>query len=86
MTDEELKQYIGCLVHVKTELYWYRKDSWDGVKERFCILLNLVPSWDPQMSSASGEGGFDNSVNLQLLIDNQSEWVLLDRDHFEVVK
>jgi hypothetical protein len=86
MTIEELGAYIGCLIYIKTELYWYRKNSWDGVVERFCILLDLRPSWDPQLSSASGEGGFENTVNLQLLIDDQPEWVLLNRDHFEVAK
>jgi hypothetical protein len=41
MTIEELRAHIGCLIHINHELYWVRDDRWDGVTERFCILLAI---------------------------------------------
>lgn len=41
---DQLHSHVGCLVRLKTELYWYGSDSWDRVKERICLLLEVGDS------------------------------------------
>lgn len=88
MTIEELRSHIGCLIRIKTELYWYGGGrSWDGVPERLCILLDVAdrryvrPNW----VATDGWGRLANRC-LYLLIDEQPQWIALKKESFELVK
>jgi len=86
MTLEELKTHIGSLVHVKTALYWYGGRGWDENSDRFCILL------DSKSISSVGGGTFAATCALsapeyvlQLLIDDEPQWVAASDDSYEIV-
>jgi hypothetical protein len=83
MKFEELRTHIGCLVHIKTELYWYDGRHWGGITERFCILLDIGSILDDK--AAAGHHAADE-YNLQLLLDCRPQWIILGKKSFEVVK
>lgn len=90
MTFEELEAHVGCLIHIKTELYWHN-GGWDKISERFCILLAVGDS-PPQPAPVARAWSLDwkNDVqidhHLQLLIDCKPQWVTLNAETFEVIK
>ena len=92
MTIKELETHIGSLIHIKTELYWHGGETWDGVPERFCILLAVGNEAELQPTPAARAWASDwrNEVHidhyLQLLIDDKPQWVTLNAEIFEVVK
>ena len=85
MTVEEIRARIGCLIRIKTELYWYDDRLWDGITERFCILL-VVESVLLCGQAARGRHLGYNEVSLQLLIDGRPRWIILGEKSFEVVE
>jgi len=87
MTIEELRAHIGCLIRIKTELYWYRTRGgvgWDGISERFCILLDVAGRRRPIYVASDDRGRPERC--LHLLIDGHPQWVGLNKKHFELVK
>jgi hypothetical protein len=36
---EQLKNHVGGLIRIKTDLYWYNTGVWDGIEGRVCLLL-----------------------------------------------
>ena len=85
MTVEELKARIGCLIRIKTELFWYDSRHWDGVSGRLCILLGVGSLLDDKADARALHLGFDE-VSLQLLIDGHPRWIILGEKSFEVVE
>lgn len=85
MTVEELEAHIGCLIHIKTDLFWYDGRLWDGITERFCILLGIGDALDDKADARGRYLGYDE-VSLQLLIDGRPRWIILGEKSFEVVE
>lgn len=92
MTNEELRSHIGCLICINHELYWFTEDRWDGVPERFCILLAVDSEVETQPAPVARVWSSDwkNDIivdhHLQLLIDDKPQWVTLNTEFFEIVK
>ena len=85
MTVEELRACIGCLIRIKTELFWYDSRHWDGVSGRFCILLGVGSLLDDKADARGRHLGYDE-VSLQLLLDGRPRWIILGEKSFEVVE
>ena len=88
MTINEFRTHIGCLIRIKTELYWHIVGGgWDGIPERLCILLDVAdrryvrPDW----VASDGHGRLSERC-LHLLIDGQPQWIALNNESFEFVK
>lgn len=89
MTIKELRTHIGCLVRIKTELYWHEGGAkgWDGITERFCVLLAVADRrYDQPIWVASDGRGRLADRCLHLLIDEQPRWISLNKESFELVK
>jgi hypothetical protein len=39
---DKLKDHVGGLIRIKTQIYWYEKRKWDGIHERVCLLLDTL--------------------------------------------
>ena len=41
---DNLQAHKGCLIHLKTQLYWYKGRGWDNNPGRICLLLDAAPA------------------------------------------
>jgi hypothetical protein len=95
---ERLKNHIGGLVLLKTQLYWFRTSHWDGVKDRVCLLLDAAASGAAASNRGFGppdargpqtiftQSAADRAAYVLLLIDCQSKWILLSKEELEFIK
>jgi len=90
---EELQAQIGSLIHVKTQLFFEKTVGWDGIPERFCVLLDVAkPEWPPRKVYAEGpsitwvRADRNDSIDVQLLLDGTPQWIALNKENFEIVK
>jgi hypothetical protein len=90
---DKLKTNIGGLIRLKTQLYWYDSNSWDGVEERVCLLLDVAAkcSLDVAASSPFSEGQLQArrrkaAGKVLLFIDDSPKWVLLSKEAVEFIQ
>lgn len=79
------RAHIGCLIQLKTQLYWLTEERWDRVQERICMLLN-VGEHDAFLAMPDAMDCRDKDYCLHLLIDGRPNWVRLNEQSFEIVK
>ena len=87
MTVEELRNHIGDLIRIKTELYWYGGRGWDEDAEKLCILLNSKSLSSPEGGRCAATCAVPSpQYALQLLIESEIQWVWACDNSFEIVK
>lgn len=87
----KLKAHIGGLIHIKTELYWYRTGKWDGAHESVHLLLDVLDPDEDVMGDISPEARtltrfLDETVDVLLFIDGTPKWVLIYSSAVELLK
>lgn len=68
---EQIRAHIGGLIRIKHQLFWYDSRNWDGIRERFCILLNFTPAEDVR------ERGQKDSSGEPIYYFNESEMTVI---------
>jgi hypothetical protein len=79
---DNLQSHKGGLIHLKTQLYWYKGRGWDNNPGRICLLLDATTAAESQPPSATCDlrDGADHADAL-LLIDRKLQWVwVAERD------
>jgi hypothetical protein len=80
---EKLRNHIGELIHLKTELFWYDTIVWDGIEGRVCLLLD-AQEFDPDPAEACTCGSSDATV--LLFMDGSPKWVIICEDAVEFIQ
>jgi hypothetical protein len=91
---EQLKNHVGGLVRLQTDLYWYRTTDWDGVKGRVCLLLDAAPVscnpvWAADVEEAASAYVYVRGADIAymlLLIDGSPKWILNSKEVVELVR
>jgi hypothetical protein len=95
---EQLKAHVGELVRLRTDLYWYNAQSYDGIKGRICLLLDATDRLEDNHRLRAGRLTIVEArgpprpytgagrVYVLLLIDGSPKWVLTSREDAELIK
>jgi len=80
---EQLQSHKGGLIQLKSQLYWYGGRGSDGTPGRVCLILDAsTAATHRQVINAVSKAGSSQPVVL-LLIDGQSQWVLVAEQDVE---
>ena len=87
----KLKAHIGGLIHIKSQLYWYRTGKWDGVHESTYLLLDIVDPAEDVMGDIFSAAttialGPDPRTAVLLFIDGTPKWVWIYSGAVELLK
>jgi hypothetical protein len=83
---EQLQAHKGGLLHLKTELYWYGGRGSDGTPGRVCLILDAsTAALHRQVINAVSKAGSIAYNVVLLLIDGQSQWVLVAEKDIELL-
>lgn len=79
---EQLQTRKGGLIQIKSQLYWYGGRGSDGTPGRVCLILDAsTAALHRQVINAVSKAGSIAYDVVLLLIDGQSQWVLVaERD------
>lgn len=84
---ETLRAHRGCLVRIKTDLYWYlgsgRQRGNDGVPGRVCLLLD-ADTHAPVIATVCRSHALQVPAAL-LLVDGQPCWIWVDESSLEII-
>ena len=88
---DKLKAHIGGLVHIKSQLYWYRAGKWDEAHESVHLLLDVLDPDEDVMGDISPEahtriGSLHERVDVLLFIDGTPKWVLIYSGAVELIE
>jgi hypothetical protein len=92
---EQLHAHVGGLVCLKSQLYWYDSDIWDGINERVCLLLDLSATLleadgrdNPADAFAAIPVGAANRTRTcaLLLIDGSPKWIWISEKTTELIR
>jgi hypothetical protein len=99
MFFDQLKAHIGGLVRLKTDLYWYDSSSWDRVKDRMCLLLDVgevmvhpFPRGHPALRNLDATGHVPHPDELipgeavLLLIDGSCKRIWISKRDVELIQ
>jgi hypothetical protein len=89
---ETLKNSIGGLLRLKSQLWWYNGVGWDNRPGRVCLILDATDP-DACVSDASVQsdnGAWDEGfgrivVSVLLFIDGSPKWVWVDEKNCELL-
>jgi hypothetical protein len=85
---ETLKANLGGLIRLKTSLYWYDYNCWDGNSGRICLILDATEKQQIEASAAQPGvvgGRLDGSASVFLIIDGSPKWVWIDEQNIEIL-
>lgn len=89
----KLKAHVHGLIRIKTQLYWYNTDKWDGAHESVHLLLDVL---DPAKAGPGdispagatldpiGAGRWPEAV--LLFIDGAPKWIWVYSGAVELIK
>ena len=93
---EQLQLYKGSLINIKSQLFWYKGNRWDGISDRICLLLDVdaANDWTAGCRTAAiTSGAFHEACRVTkrrsaaaaasyayLLIDGSLRWILMDEE------
>jgi hypothetical protein len=94
---EQLRAHLGGIVRLKTQLYWYNSDYWDGIEGRVCLILDVDPAFDAlegrrwhavdEVSvTAHTAGSSPKQAIVLLFIDGALQKIWLSEDVVEFIK
>lgn len=87
---EQLRAHVGGLVCLKSQLYWYSSDTWDGINERVCLLLDLSAArTEPLLAALTTVSPLPDPVPAAcalLLIDGTPKWVWISEKTTEFIQ
>jgi hypothetical protein len=96
---ETLHANLGCLLRLKSELYWYGGRGWDGNSDRICLILNVsgatvaagriaeavaVARFDP-LDIVSWSPSPNQTAVVLLIIDGSPKWVCVNEKTCELL-
>ena len=88
---DKLKTHVNGLIHIKTELYWYKTDKWDGAHESVHLLLDVLDPDEDVMGDISPEAtnrthSLHEPAVVLLFIDGAPKWIWAYESSMEFVK
>ena len=73
---EELQSHKGGLILLKTQLFWYGGQGWDGVTGRVCLLMDAAdPARHPRAAAHAAVAERAAAAAALILIDGRPQWV-----------
>lgn len=82
---QQLQAHKGGLLHLKTEPYWYGGRGSDGTPGRVCLILDASTAASLDGVAAVSKAGSKACHKVLLLIDGQSQWVLVAEKDIELL-
>ena len=88
---DKLKTQVNGLIHIKSQLYWYRTGKWDGAHESVHLLLDVLDpdedvAGDIYPEAHTRIGSVHDGVDVLLFIDGTPKWVLIYSGAVELLK
>ena len=87
---EKLQSHKGCLIHLKTQLYWYDGQGWDNNPGRICLLLDATATATAATVTAAAAASATTVTACAtgaafLLIDGSSKWIWIDEQDIDLL-
>lgn len=72
---DKLQSHKGCLIHLKTQLYWYGGRGWDNSPGRICLLLDAEAEAAVAATATAADASDEDRHAALLLSDGQPRWI-----------
>ena len=75
---EQLRVHVGGLILLKTQLFWYGGQGWDGVTGRVCLLMDVPDAPRPARPAIDAHAAVAEraaAAAALILIDGRPQWV-----------
>ena len=81
---QKLQTHKGCLLRLKTQLYWYDGRSYDGNPGRVCLILDAVVV-GPRTAAVTTSVMSKTPTAAFLLVDGSPHWVWIAEEDMELL-
>jgi len=81
---QKLQTHKGCLLRLKTQLYWYGKRGYDNTPGRVCLILDAV-AVGPSTAAVTTSVRSKTPTAAFLLVDGSPHWVWITKTDVELL-
>jgi len=79
---QKLQTHKGCLLRLKTQLYWYGKRGYDNTPGRVCLILDAI-AVGPSTAAVTTSVRSKTPTAAFLLVDGSPHWVWITKTDVE---
>jgi len=81
---QKLQTHKGCLLRLKTQLYWYGERGYDNTPGRVCLILDAV-AVGPSTAAVTTSVRSKTPTAAFLLVDGSPHWVWIAEADVELL-
>ena len=89
---EALRAHRGGLIRIKSELFWYGGEGWDGTPDRICLVLDATVRTPPDLAAVGARAAAPRAYprpsirnGALLLIDGCPHWIWVAPEDVELI-
>ncbi len=82
---QKLQTHKGCLLRLKTQLYWYGERGYDNTPGRVCLILDAAAGFDPITAAVTTSVRSKTPTAAFLLVDGSPHWVWVAKEDVELL-
>ena len=86
---EKLQAHKGCLLRLKTQLFWYEGRGWDNNPGRICLVLDASPivctAAYAALTACADTADTAVAAAALLLLDGSPQWIWVTGEDVEIV-
>jgi len=81
---QKLQTHKGCLLRLKTQLYWFGERGCDNTPGRVCLILDAV-AVGPSTTAVTTSVSSKTPTAAFLLVDGSPHWVWVAKEDVELL-
>jgi len=80
---QKLQTHKGCLLRLKSQLYWYGERGYDNTPGRVCLILDAGGGAGPSTAAVTTSVRSKTPTAAFLLVDGSPHWVWVAKEDVE---
>jgi hypothetical protein len=82
---QKLQTHKGCLLRLKTQLYWYGKRGYDNTPGRVCLILDAATCQVTATTATTTSVMSKTPAAAFLLVDGSPHWIWIAKEDVELL-